>query len=393
MTQQTWYLTVQRGPNAGNSYPVHGATVTIGRLPDNQIMVDDPMVSRHHARLTWRGNGYSVEDLGSANGTWVNGRRISQPTSLGPGDTLGLSQDIALGLTAPRQGGAATYIVPERPATRSAPRGLIFGLGGLVVVLAAAAVIAAIMLLGKGDTEDGAVLPPASATTTGEQIVMVTATPQPDGPATSPAASTPANATDPAAPPTYTPYPTYTPFPTATPTDTSVPTAQPTYTLYPTYTPYPTQKSPQPKPAQPTNTARPTATLEPTTTSQPPYTVAINKIEPEPWGRPTNPDGCNDPFNDRDPVKRFTIEIIVTNQSNRTIPDGWYPVFYSAQGRIPVTCVWPYKDMSVQPGETAYATFATHVESNDWVQRMVLDELGYQVIVCFNAAGQVVACP
>jgi hypothetical protein len=121
--------------------------------------------------------------------------------------------------------------------------------------------------------------------------------------------------------------------------------------------------------------------------------VAINKIEPEPWGRPTNPDGCNAPFNDRDPVKRFTIEIVVTNQSDRTIPNGWYPAFRSSQGQTPVTCIWSYDDMSVQPGETAYATFATHVELNDWVQRMVLDELGYQVTICFNASAQVVVCP
>jgi len=121
--------------------------------------------------------------------------------------------------------------------------------------------------------------------------------------------------------------------------------------------------------------------------------VAINKFEPEPWGRPTNPDGCRGPYDDSDPVKRVTIELIVTNQSNRTIPDHWYPVFYSAQGQVPTTCIWYYDNTAIQPGETTYVTFATHVEANDWVQALMLDELGYQVVICFNAAGQVVACP
>ena len=43
-------------------------------------------------------------------------------------------------------------------------------------------------------------------------------------------------------------------------------------------------------------------------------------------------------------------------------------------------------------GEVIYMTFATHIESDDWVRAMVFEELGYQVTVCFNAAVQVVAC-
>ena len=378
MTQNAWYLTVQQGPNAGNSHPVRGATITIGRHPDNQIVLDDAMVSRHHARLTWQGDGYVVQDLDSANGTWVNGRRIHQPTPLRPGDTLGLSEDIVLGLSSPGPVGLPTYVVPQRTAARSRPIGLWLAIGGLVITVAAIAVVAFLLLWDNGE-KDAGTLPTAASATAGQEVVVVTATPS----LTVPPADTSAPA----------PQPTDTALPTATPTDAPTQTPPATYTLYPTYTPYPTQEPPTPKPAQPTNTPQPTATAQPTATSRPPYTVAINKVEPEPWGRPTNPDGCNGPYNDRDPVKRVTIEVVVTNQSNRTIPDGWYPVFYSAQGKTPKTCVWDYGDTSVQPGETTYVTFATHVELNDWVQRLVLDELGYQVVVCFNSSGQVVACP
>jgi len=115
-------------------------------------------------------------------------------------------------------------------------------------------------------------------------------------------------------------------------------------------------------------------------------------VEPEPWGRPRGADGCNGPYNDRDPVKRFTIEVILTNNSNQWVPDGWSPTFYSAAGQVPPSCVWYYDNQAVQPGEVIYVTFATHVEANDWVRSMVFDELGYQHSTCFNAAGQIVGC-
>ncbi|MBN1658268.1 MAG: FHA domain-containing protein, partial [Anaerolineae bacterium] len=98
MSHGGWRLTVQQGPNRGQSYSLQGGTVTIGRQGDNQVVVDDSKVSRHHARLVWQGDSYVVHDLGSANGTWVNHQRIQGPTRLNPGDTLGLSPDIALGL-------------------------------------------------------------------------------------------------------------------------------------------------------------------------------------------------------------------------------------------------------------------------------------------------------
>lgn len=84
--------------------------------------------------------------------------------------------------------------------------------------------------------------------------------------------------------------------------------------------------------------------------------------------------------------------MILTNNSNRYIPDGWAPDFYSAKGQVPPTCIWYYDNTAVQPGEVIYVTFATHVESDDWVRAMVFDELGYQATVCFNAAAQVVSC-
>jgi predicted component of type VI protein secretion system len=77
-----WYLTIRKGPKAGSAYPLPVGTITIGRYADNQIVIDDPMVSRHHARLTWQGNTFLLEDLESANGVWVNNKRITDPAPL-----------------------------------------------------------------------------------------------------------------------------------------------------------------------------------------------------------------------------------------------------------------------------------------------------------------------
>ena len=387
MSQGGWRLTVQKGPNRGESYSLHGGTVTLGRQEDNQIVINDSKVSRHHARLVWQGDTYSVQDLESANGTWVNQQRIRRPTTLRPGDTLGLSPDIVLGFGPEARGPSPTaiadaYVAAEGTGARSSRPRLLLGVGAGLAVIAIAAIALAITG-GIGGSQDDATPQPITVVVT-EAVALVSTPPQPGS------LPTPAPGLTPQ--PTYTPYPTYTSFPTVTPMDTPTYTPQPTYTLYPTYTPYPTQKPPRPtaRPPQPSNTPR---AAQPTAASQPPFTVSINKIDLEPWGRPTNPDGCNGPYNDSDPVRRFTIELIVTNQTNRTMEQGWLPVFYTAREQIPETCIWVYDNMSIQPGETAYVTFVTHVESDDWVQVMALGDMDYQVFICFNAAGQVVACP
>nr|KZL95876.1 ABC transporter [Tsukamurella tyrosinosolvens] len=68
--------------------PLGTGQMTIGRTPDNDIAIGDMLVSRRHARLLTGPQGLVIEDLGSANGTQVNGRRIAGPTSLRDGDLV-----------------------------------------------------------------------------------------------------------------------------------------------------------------------------------------------------------------------------------------------------------------------------------------------------------------
>ena len=64
------------GGRTGQSFPLHGERMTIGRSPDTEIFLDDVTVSRDHAVLVHRGDAWFLDDSGSLNGTYVNRRRI-----------------------------------------------------------------------------------------------------------------------------------------------------------------------------------------------------------------------------------------------------------------------------------------------------------------------------
>jgi hypothetical protein len=66
-----------------------GSGVGLGRALDNDVIIDDPSVSRHHARLVDRGGSWHLEDLGSSRGTYVNGRLVASGY-LRPGDEIRL---------------------------------------------------------------------------------------------------------------------------------------------------------------------------------------------------------------------------------------------------------------------------------------------------------------
>jgi hypothetical protein len=66
------------GPRSGQRIEVNGHQVKIGRGPDCEIRVDDPLVSWEHALLSYQGSNYILYDLNSTNGTWVNNQRVAQ---------------------------------------------------------------------------------------------------------------------------------------------------------------------------------------------------------------------------------------------------------------------------------------------------------------------------
>src|SRR5580698_5858355 len=68
----TGVLVVKRGPDVGAKYALGHDVTLVGRHPDSEIFLDDITVSRRHAEFTRKGPSYSVKDVGSLNGTYVN---------------------------------------------------------------------------------------------------------------------------------------------------------------------------------------------------------------------------------------------------------------------------------------------------------------------------------
>jgi pSer/pThr/pTyr-binding forkhead associated (FHA) protein len=78
---------VKRGPNAGSTFLIESEATTIGRDPGSAIFLDDVTVSRKHAVFERREDGWFVRDVGSLNGTYVNGEQVDV-TKLATGDEV-----------------------------------------------------------------------------------------------------------------------------------------------------------------------------------------------------------------------------------------------------------------------------------------------------------------
>ena len=83
------YLVVTAGHARGQTFDLRGE-VRLGRDRSNAIVLSDGKVSRHHFRLDPIRGTYILSDLGSANGTFVNGVRVTQPVRLRDGDLINL---------------------------------------------------------------------------------------------------------------------------------------------------------------------------------------------------------------------------------------------------------------------------------------------------------------
>jgi pSer/pThr/pTyr-binding forkhead associated (FHA) protein len=71
-------LVVRHGPNAGSSYRLEEPVTAIGRHPDSDVFLDDITVSRRHVAVERAPDGYTLRDVGSLNGTYVNRKRVDE---------------------------------------------------------------------------------------------------------------------------------------------------------------------------------------------------------------------------------------------------------------------------------------------------------------------------
>jgi pSer/pThr/pTyr-binding forkhead associated (FHA) protein len=96
----TALLVVRRGPNAGSRFLLDNDLTTAGRHPESDIFLDDVTVSRRHAEFYRHGEAFTVRDVGSLNGTYVNRERIEE-SSLNAGDEVQVGKFRLVFLTRP----------------------------------------------------------------------------------------------------------------------------------------------------------------------------------------------------------------------------------------------------------------------------------------------------
>lgn len=140
--------------HTGQSFPLTSTSITIGRQPDNTIVLADSQVSRHHATISLQAGTFVIQDLGSANGTYVNEQRIEAAQILHDGDVIRLGsiifdvqmisamdETMQMPLSGPP---AAAY---RRPATEPRRSILPVIIGLLAVGVVAVCAVIALMLL------------------------------------------------------------------------------------------------------------------------------------------------------------------------------------------------------------------------------------------------------
>ncbi|MFL5906017.1 MAG: FHA domain-containing protein [Solirubrobacterales bacterium] len=111
-------MVIREGAGAGSEHPVDGELILGREHGSADLVIDDPGVSRRHARVLNDAGVVVVEDLGSSNGTYVNGERIAEPVEVAAGDELQLGGTV-LGVEG---GTSATALMPPgAPPTEQHP--------------------------------------------------------------------------------------------------------------------------------------------------------------------------------------------------------------------------------------------------------------------------------
>lgn len=112
MAATIFQLTMRSGPVPGKTFLLEKEETSLGRDLTNDIPVNDAEVSRRHARLFIRDDNVFVEDLGSTNGTFLNGERIASPQQLRKGDEITFGESVVMVYEKLIQAPDATVVSP-----------------------------------------------------------------------------------------------------------------------------------------------------------------------------------------------------------------------------------------------------------------------------------------
>jgi hypothetical protein len=164
-------LRAEQGERAGQVYRPDGPIVTVGRAQDSDLQLQEQGISRRHARLQHGPQGWTITDLGSTNGTFVNGRRLppEEGYTLRTGDRITIGSSVF----AFREAGGASS--PERTALASLDHPAFRILGAVVFIAVLAGIVALLVVLLQPQDQAATATP-----TPGNPVdMMVTALPVP----------------------------------------------------------------------------------------------------------------------------------------------------------------------------------------------------------------------
>lgn len=117
----SYRLVMQTGPLTGSVFPLEKNEIYIGRDLNNDIVINDPEVSRRHARLFLQGHNFVIEDLGSTNGTAVNEQRLIGAYVLRPGESIVFGEHISAVFEPVQQDAGRTMVAARHaPAAEAA---------------------------------------------------------------------------------------------------------------------------------------------------------------------------------------------------------------------------------------------------------------------------------
>lgn len=108
-------LVMKKGPNPGQVFELDGTEFSIGRDINNDIVINDAEMSRKHAKVYVYGQGFVVEDLGSTNGTFVNGQRLTGIFQLAAGDVISFGENSSCSFEVPEVDPDATRVSAQTP--------------------------------------------------------------------------------------------------------------------------------------------------------------------------------------------------------------------------------------------------------------------------------------
>ena len=185
-------LEVVRGENAGETFDVKAST-SIGRERDNDVILLDLKASRHHAQIYLKDDQWLLEDLGSANGTFLNDTQVTAPRTLRSGDRIAVGEtELVFAIPgqpgpepvpaaaaeqpqaesaspapvpAPAPAPAPSAAAAQTPAGQRTPPRLAWIAGGFILLICFAAVVSIYIIIsriGESDSTAENVDPPAA---------------------------------------------------------------------------------------------------------------------------------------------------------------------------------------------------------------------------------------